>query len=97
MEKAVAIFEQTGKLTLNLEGCASSVPTKTFKTNRSLAAKRLEDGELAIKTALEARGIAFDRVIVNRKSGCHGPYYKGDFETGAEKYGKFQFFKASVK
>lgn len=97
VEKAVAIFEQTGKLTLNLEGCASSVPTKTFKTNRSLAAKRLEDGELAIKTALEARGIAFDRVIVNRKSGCHGPYYKGDFETGAEKYGKFQFFKASVK
>ena len=52
---------------------------------------------MAVKQALEEKGIAFDRVTVKRIAGVHGPYYKGDFETGAEKYGKFQYFKASVK
>lgn len=97
INKAVSIFEQTGKLTLTLEGCASSVPTKTYTRNITLAKNRLEDGEMAVKQALEEKGIAFDRVTVKRIAGVHGPYYKGDFETGAEKYGKFQYFKASVK
>ena len=97
INKSVSIFEQTGKLTLILEGCASSVPTKTYARNIILATNRLQDGELALKQALEARGIAFDRVTVKRITGVHGPYYKGDFDTGAEKYGKFQYFKASAK
>jgi len=92
IDKAVDIYKKTGKLTILLEGSASYVPTKTFKSNRILAAKRAEDGETAVKLALIAKGIPMDKVAIDRTSKVQGPKYKGDFESGSEKYGKYQFF-----
>lgn len=97
IDKAVGIYEKTGKLTITIEGSASRVPTETFKSNRVLASKRAEDAEISIKAALEARGIALNKVAIDRTSGVNGPSYKGDFKTGADKYGKYQYFKATAK
>jgi len=97
INKAAEIYKKTGKLTILLEGSASYVPTKTFKSNRILAAKRAEDGEATVKAALKAKGVPMDKVAIDRTSKVQGPKYKGDFESGTEKYGKFQYFKATAK
>ncbi len=97
MDAAAKIYEKTGKLTITIEGSASRVPTKTWKSNKVLASKRAEDAEIAIKKALEDRGIALNKVAIDRTSKVNGPAYKGDFESGANKYGEYQYFRATAK
>lgn len=94
--EAKSIFDTKGTVALEFEGSASYVPTKTFKTNKNLATLRVDEGIAKVLDALVAAGVNKDKVTYSKKALVQGPRYKGDFESGEEKYGKFQYFKAKA-
>lgn len=97
IKDAVAIYNKTGKITIVVEGSASKVPTRTFKTNKNLANKRYEEGKSSVEQALKTNQVDLSKVTITGAGKVHGPSYKGDFENGKEKYEKYQYIKITAK
>ena len=88
-----SILEQKGIVSIEVEGSASYVPTRTFGSNKKLSTYRSEEAKEMLMTKLKAAGVNLSQVkIVTINSVVQGPKYKGDFKD-TEKYGKFQYIK----
>lgn len=78
---------------MEVEGSASYVPTRTYKNNSDLSAKRANDGKEKLLKELKKRGVDTSKVkFVTENSRVQGPKYEGDFKN-TEKYGKYQYLK----
>lgn len=96
IDKLVELKNSGAKVTLQVEACASTVPTKKFKNNKELAALRAEETAGKLKASLKQKGVnESDVVIASQKARVGGPSYAGDYNN-EEKYGKYQFVKVCV-
>ncbi len=89
----VLLIEKRGYAKVDIEGSASYVPTRTWKTNDILCKKRSEDGKAKLMAELKKRNIDTSKVkigVVN--SIVQGPKYEKDFKN-TDKYGKYQYLK----
>ena len=89
----IELIEKRGYAKVDIEGSASYVPTRTWKTNDILCKKRTEDGKALLLKELKKRNIDSSKVkfgVVN--SMVQGPKYEKDFEN-TDKYGKYQYLK----
>lgn len=87
------LIEKRGYAQIEIEGSASYVPTKTYKNNQDLSAKRAADGKEKLLKELSKEGVDESKlkiIAVNNK--VQGPKYSGDFKN-TEKYGKYQYLK----
>ncbi len=90
------IIAKRGFAKVDVEGSASTVPTKTFKSNTLLAKKRSEEAKSVLLSILRAQGVDLSKVkLVSVNSVVQGPKYKWDYKNTA-KYGKYQYIKLSA-
>lgn len=94
----VNMINKNGTVVLEIEGSASRVPTRTWKSNDILANSRANDGMELVMKELEKRGISRDKIKVNSVKGLiQGPRYKGDFEKNRDTYEQFQYIRVLAK
>ncbi|CAG5084612.1 hypothetical protein [Parvicella tangerina] len=93
VETVTELIEKRGYAQVEVEGSASYVPTRTYKNNSDLSAKRANDGKEKLLKELKKRGVDTSKVkFVTENSRVQGPKYEGDFKN-TEKYGKYQYLK----
>lgn len=85
------------KLVVQIESSASKVPTSTYKSNKKLAELRAENAKKELEKILKEKGLDAGDVKITVTSVVSGPEYKGDFESGQNEYGKYQYVKITVK
>jgi hypothetical protein len=92
MEDLKAATEKYEFVEVTIEGSASKVPTKTFKTNDNLARTRATEAETKLKAALASYGIDSSKVrVVAINSLTQGPDYKWDAVTNKAVYEQYQY------
>ena len=97
LNKAIAKVNTDGKVIIDIESSASKVPTKTFKSNATLAYERAIDAKKTIINSLVAKGIAKEKIIIkNIDSGVNGPQYSGDFDNSS-RYEQYQYVIIKLK
>ena len=97
IDSLVAIKNLGKKITLDISACASTVPTRKYKTNEELAKVRALASIQKIKNSLKLRGIAdAEIVIASNTSKVDGPAYQHDAMERAAEYEKYQFVKACI-
>lgn len=85
------IITKRGYADVEVEGSASTVPTRTFRSNTILAKKRSEEAKSILLKVLKDNGVDLSKVkLKSVNSVVQGPEYDGDFKK-TEKYAKFQF------
>jgi hypothetical protein len=90
------IIKINGSVNIELEGSASSVPTKTYKSNKNLAQQRTLNAKELLTQKLITKGIDISKFkIVSKNSLVQGPKYVGDY-LKKEKYAKYQYIKISA-
>jgi hypothetical protein len=93
LEGVQRILNQKGTVSIEIEGSASFVPTRTFGSNKKLSIYRSTEAKEMLMNKLTTFGVDLSKVkIVANKSLVQGPKYNGDFKN-TEKYGKFQYLK----
>jgi len=97
LNKAVAMVQSKGTISIDIESSASKVPTKTYRSNINLASLRGDEAKKVVLKSLLAKGISEDKVSFNKiNSIVSGPNYIGDFKD-TEKYNKYQYVKITIK
>lgn len=92
------IVDVKGKATIILEGSASRVPTKTWKTNKRLSQKRADDAKETIMSKASEYGIDTSKLdFVSTEGIVQGPKYKYDFEANRLVYEQYQYVKMIAK
>jgi len=87
------IIAAKGYASVELEGSASRVPTRTFKNNKDLAGKRSGEAKSILIKVLKKNGVDTSKVkVVAVNAVVQGPKYSGDYKN-TEKYGKYQYIK----
>ena len=84
-----------GKCVIDILGSASTVPTKTHKTNLILAQKRADKAKRKIQRALKKANIDTTKIEITVESKVQGPAYSEDARN-RKKYGAFQYVSVSV-
>lgn len=85
------IIAKRGFANVEVEGSASTVPTRTFKSNNLLAKKRSEEAKEILLKVLKDNGVDLSKVkLLSVNSVVQGPKYSMDFKK-TEKYAKFQY------
>jgi hypothetical protein len=86
-----AIIAKRGFANVEVEGSASTVPTRTFKNNNLLSKKRSEEAKEILLKVLKDNGVDLSKVkLLSVNSVVQGPKYSMDFKK-TEKYAKFQY------
>ena len=90
------IIKTAGDVKIELEGSASTVPTKTYQNNKNLAAQRTLNAKEILKKKLISLGIDISKfTIVSENSLVQGPRYKADY-LNKSKYSKYQYIKITA-
>ena len=90
------IIKRNGNVKIELEGSSSSVPTKTYKSNKNLANQRTINAKQLLTDRLIKLGVDISKFkIVSENSLVQGPKYKGDY-LNKEKYAIYQYIKISA-
>jgi len=98
MNALMDMITKNGSVELEIEGSASRVPTKTWKTNDILANNRANDAKGLIMNEINKRGIDPTKVRISSVKGLiQGPNYKGDFDSNKGIYEKYQYIRIIVK
>jgi len=85
------IIAKRGYANVEVEGSASTVPTRTFKSNTILAKKRSEEAKDILLKVLKEHGVDLSKVkLMSVNSVVQGPKYKMDYKN-TEKYAKYQY------
>lgn len=83
---------------IEIESCASKVPTTTFETNENLAKLRLEDAKNKLMANLKAKGVDISKVRISSETSLVlGPEYNEDFIQNRETYEKYQYIKIKAR
>ncbi len=96
IDKAYNTIKDRGKVFVEIEASASTVPTKSFDDNEKLAQLRANRAKELIVEALNERGVDAEEMLEFRRmdTKVQGPDYAND-AWNEEKYEKFQY--TSVK
>ena len=90
------IIRNNGIVKIELEGSASTVPTRTYLSNKDLAAKRTLNAKEILKKRLIELGIDTNNFkIVSENSLVQGPRYQADY-LNKSKYSKYQYIKITA-
>ncbi len=83
--------------TIDIESSASTVPTKTYKSNEELAMIRAKDAKGKVLAALlQKKDLKESRIIINPlKAYVQGPDYKMDYKK-ENKYEEYQYIKINI-
>lgn len=85
------IIKLRGYADVEVEGSASTVPTRTFRSNTILSKKRSEDAKAILLKVLKENGVDLAKVkLKSVNSVVQGPKYSGDYKK-TEKYAKYQY------
>ncbi|HQQ94740.1 MAG TPA: hypothetical protein PLQ93_09310 [Bacteroidia bacterium] len=95
--KTVISRSKTGPVAIFIEGSASTVPTRAFRSNAQLAALRADKLKKDIVKAVKQGGGKSQVLKFTLKSGVGGPEYMGDWNIGRKKYEAHQFAKSLIK
>jgi hypothetical protein len=85
---------------IDIESSASTVPTRTFRSNENLANLRARNAREKVTTELKNRGFKESQIIFSSpKTLVQGPEYKKDFLENTATYEQYQYIKvkAAVK
>lgn len=98
MNDLAELINQFGEATISIEGSASRVPTKTWKTNEVLANKRADDAKEKILTGIKNKGLDASKIkIADVNAIIQGPSYENDPVAGKTKYEPFQYIRITAK
>ncbi|NND94393.1 MAG: hypothetical protein HKN45_05965 [Flavobacteriales bacterium] len=98
MDDLVDMVNKNGSVDLEIEGSASRVPTKTWKSNDILANNRANDGLDMVMAELDRRGVSRTKVNVTAIKGLiQGPRYRGDYQSNKQNYEKYQYIRIVAK
>jgi hypothetical protein len=92
----VDILNQNGRCSIDILGSASTVPTKTHKSNQHLAKKRADKGKRKISKALKKAKVDLSKIDFSVISKVQGPSYARD-ASDTKKYGPYQYVKITAK
>ena len=96
IEGVSEIIKNNGIVKIELEGSASTVPTRTYLNNKDLAAKRTLNAKEILKERLIELGIDINNFkIVSENSLVQGPRYQADY-LNKSKYSKYQYIKITA-
>ena len=96
IEGVSEIIKNNGIVKIELEGSASTVPTRTYLNNKDLAAKRTLNAKEILKERLIELGIDTNNFkIVSENSLVQGPRYQADY-LNKSKYSKYQYIKITA-
>ena len=97
VEQVIALYNEKGIVNVTITSSASTVPTKTFDSNKKLAALRNDKMKELLTTILNQRSVPTDKIIISKiKITVGGPTYKKDFLKNAAIYKKYQYVKVSA-
>lgn len=92
------IVHKKGSATITILGSASTVPTRTYEDNTALAQLRANTAKEKILANAEKFSIDPDALNFKSVTGkIQGPEYQGDFDTGREKYEKYQYIDVKAE
>ena len=90
------IIKTKGQVSIELEGSASTVPTKTYGSNKKLALERIIVARDLLTKKLTENGIELSKFkIVSENSLVQGPKYQWDY-LNKKKYAKYQYIKIAA-
>ncbi len=85
-------------LEITIESSASTVPTKTFRSNENLAELRAKEAKEKIISSLKNKGMKKTAIhFAEPKTVVQGPEYKDDFIQNRTTYEQYQYIKVKVK
>ncbi len=85
------IIAKRGYANVEVEGSASTVPTRTYGSNKKLAKLRSEEAKKVLLDVLKKHGVDLSKVkLMSVNSVVQGPKYKGDYKN-EDKYTKYQY------
>ena len=80
---------------IEIESSASTVPTRTFRNNETLANIRAKNAQQKITNELIKRGFKKSQIVFSEsKSLVQGPEYKKDALENIATYEQYQYIKA---
>lgn len=86
-----SIIAKRGFANVEVEGSASTVPTRIFKNNNLLSKKRSEEAKDILLKVLKENGVDLSKVkLQSVNSVVQGPKYSMDFKK-TDKYAKYQY------
>lgn len=94
----LATYKAKGIIHISIVSCASHVPTKTFKSNKTLSIERNKTMQKQLLTALKSKGIPENKIKINNiQTIVDGPVYKNDYILNKDTYEKYQYIKVGAK
>lgn len=93
----VSLMSRTEKVTINVEGSASKVPTRKYRSNEKLASIRASRLHKDIVEAVRRNSGNPANLRFNVSSTVGGPEYMGDWNIGRKKYEAHQYSKARLR
>ncbi|MCH2235950.1 MAG: hypothetical protein MK078_17045 [Crocinitomicaceae bacterium] len=92
------VIDSGKEITIVASSSASKVPTRKFKSNYDLAAKRLEKGKATLIKVLKANNVDMSKVnIINGDALVQGPEYKNDASANEKVYQRYQYIKFEIQ
>lgn len=91
------LTSQNESVEVEIVSSASKVPTRKFTSNEVLAAKRLQNGIVLLKTLCKDNNIDFTKIKLQKKSVVQGPKYKNDAGENREKYQDYQYISFKIQ
>lgn len=92
------LVSQRGYADIIITSSASKVPTKTWKNNSVISAKRAYDTKALLERVMLRRGLQPSQYnFVDINTLITGPEYKGDYLTNKKVYEKYQYVRVFVK
>ncbi len=85
------IIAKRGYANVEVEGSASTVPTRTYGSNKKLAKLRSEEAKKVLLDVLKKHGVDLSKVkLMSVNSVVQGPKYNWDYKN-EDKYTKYQY------
>lgn len=98
IKNLVATYNTKGVLYISIVSSASHVPTKTFKSNKTLSIERNKKMQNQLLNALKDKGIPKTKIKINTiQTIVDGPLYKNDYIVNKDIYEKYQYIKVGAK
>jgi len=94
---ARALYDRTGKVSINIESSSSRIQNDKNRTNQVLVMKRAEEAKEKLKKALDKAGINLDLVFFSAPlTLIQGPEYKDDWKESIAVYQQYQYLKITA-
>ncbi len=98
MKRLQEIAEHKERVSIEVRGSASKVPTRTHGSNEKLAQLRVDNAVQRVKKHAAEMGIDPSRLEFTKKEAVvSGPAYGGDFKSGKDAYRQYQYIEIKAE